>query len=431
MSQRYCILLLIGLIGLRLCAVENAAPMTLSLQEAEEMALKSHPKISVATLQALAAHEAEKGARATYFPTVAANVTAVGNRDDNTRLAAGFLNNPSVFERAAMGITVSQVITDFGRTANLAATARFNAKASDQQMAVTRAQIRLQTDLAYFAGLEALAFRRVATETVTSRQRLFDQVSALAANQLRSELDVSFARVSLNEGKLMLSSASNEVMAATARLEALVGRASPAGFLLKEIESGGSVEVSAESLISSALQNRPDLLQLRLQRDAAARFSLAEKALSHPVISAMGGLGLIPIHDSRMQDSYAAAGVNLNLPLFTGGLYHARQREAELKAAALEANLKDAENSVIRDVRIAWLSVNNAVERRKLSRELLENATKSFALAQARYNAGSSSMVELGQAELARTSAEIALSNANYDLLAQESLLSYQSGTWH
>lgn len=394
------------------------------------MALKSHPKISVTALQALASRETAKEVRAAYFPTISGNVTAAGTTDDNTRLAAGMLNNPSVFERAALGITVSQIITDFGRTANLAASARLNTKAADEQTAATRAQIKLQTDLAFLADLQSMALQRVAIETVRSRQRFFDQVSALASNQLRSELDLSFAKVSLNEGKLLLSKASNDVLAADARLAALVGTNGRDRFELKEIQAQAPNVPNVEGLIASALKNRPDLLQMRFQRDAAARFAHAEKALSYPVISALGGVGLIPIHDSRMQDQYAAAGVNLNLPFFNGGLYHSRQREAEFKLAAFSENLRDAENSVIRDVRIAWLAANNAAERKTISQELLSNATKSFALAQARYNAGSSSIVELGQAELNRISAEIAVSSANYELLAQQSLLSYQSGAW-
>ena len=62
----------------------------------------------------------------------------------------------------------------------------------------------------------------------------------------------------------------------------------------------------------------------------------------------------------RDPDNYAAAGLTLNLPLFAGGLYYARQKEAELRAKAADESVRDAENNAIRDVRIAWLNARNA-----------------------------------------------------------------------
>src|SRR5262249_8499974 len=151
----------------------------LSLQEAEQTALQNHPKISVANLQALSAKEVVKEVRSAFFPTLAGNVTAVGNADENnTRIAAGALNNPSIFERAALGLNFTQLITDFGRTANLTASSKLRAKAEEENKQATRAQILLEVDSAYFAALEAQSVLRVAQQTVTARKLLLDQVSA-------------------------------------------------------------------------------------------------------------------------------------------------------------------------------------------------------------------------------------------------------------
>ena len=69
-----------------------------------------------------------------YFPTVSVNAVAVGTAGNNTRLEAiGALNNPSIFDRNAEGLMVSQLITDFGRTANLTGSARLRAEAQQQR----------------------------------------------------------------------------------------------------------------------------------------------------------------------------------------------------------------------------------------------------------------------------------------------------------
>src|SRR5437764_9365332 len=104
------------------CAVAQPA-IHLSLNEAEALAVKNHPALSAAQLNALAANQVTIEAGAARYPQLTANLTGAGAAD-GTRLAAGFLNNPTVFNRAAAGLTIGQMITDFGRTSNLVEAAR-------------------------------------------------------------------------------------------------------------------------------------------------------------------------------------------------------------------------------------------------------------------------------------------------------------------
>lgn len=90
--------------------------------------------------------------------------------------------------------------------------------------------------------------------------------------------------------------------------------------------------------------------------------------------------------------------------------------------------LRDAENTVIQDVRNAGLNVNYAYERLDLTQKLLANATQAFNLAQARYKLGSSSIVKLSQSQLDQTSAQIANTSAKYEYEIQRAILSFQMG---
>jgi outer membrane protein len=403
---------------------------SLTLREAHETALHNHPQISVAELRALAARQVTRQIKSAFFPNLSANVVAVGTAEDNTRLAAvGGLNNPSIFERNAEGLILSQMITDFGRTANLSKSARSHAEAEENNAMATREQILLQVDAAFYGALEAQVVTRVAEQTVATRKLLFDQVTALASNKLRSELDASFARVNLEEGRLLLSKAQNDLQASFTRLSTLMGLQGPKSYLLIEEPLPPAPSTNASQYVEQALQSRPDLLRFRRERDAAREFAHAENALSYPTISAVGSAGVVPIHGPQLPDSYAAGGLVLNLPIFTGGLFSARQREAALRAHAAEESLRDAENSVIRDVHLAWLNAQNAFERLAITRQLLENAGRSFDLAQARYKNGISSIVELNQAELSLISAQISLATTQYEYLIQRSALNFQIGT--
>lgn len=405
-------------------------PQLLTLSEAHQAALKNHPRISVADLRALAARQVTREARSGFFPNVYGSVVAVGTARENTRLAAiGGLNNPSIFERNAEGLTVSQLITDFGRTANLTGSARLRAQAEENNAQATREQVLLEVDAAYYQALQAQAVARVANQTIATRQSFLDQVTALATNKLRSELDVSFARVNLEESKLLLSKAQNDLEAAFSALSTVMGMRQPKTYQLAEEPLPPDISTNAYPFVEQALQDRPDLLRLRNERDASLRFAKAERDARFPTIAAVGSAGVLPIHDPQLPDNYAAAGLTLNLPLFAGGLYSARQKEAELRAKAADENLRDAENNAIRDVRVAWLNARNAYDRLGITSRLVENAKRVFALAKARYDVGSNSIVELNQAQLEEISAEIEYENTKYEYLLRLSALNFQTGS--
>jgi len=342
---------------------------------------------------------------------------------------AGGLNNPSVFDRAAGGLGISQLITDFGRTANLTASSRFQAQAENQNANVTREQVLLQADTAYFNALAAQAVLRVAQQTFTTRQLLLDQVTALATNKLRSELDVSFAQVELEQARLLVEKSQNDADAAMAMLSTALGYREFHQFQLVEQSPPATPATNnIADLVQTALSQRPELLSLRDERDSAVRFAKAERDSRLPTVAAVGVAGDAPTHDSHLPDDYAAGGVQLSLPLFAGGFYVARQHEAELKAQSEDALLRSVEDNVIRDVRIAWLNVNNALEQLHTTGELVRNASEAYDLAQARYNTGISSIVELSEAQLNLTSAQIANTGARYSVLIQQANLNYQLG---
>ena len=69
----------------------------------------------------------------------------------------------------------------------------------------------LDVNRAYFDVLHAQATVKVAEQTVSARQTLDDQVTELARNKLRSQLDVSFADVNVSEAKLLLLRAQDSV----------------------------------------------------------------------------------------------------------------------------------------------------------------------------------------------------------------------------
>ncbi len=310
--DRVCWAVLAGL-ALSSAGAEELPPLT--LEEAHETALRNHPLISVADLKTLASQQVLKEVRSGFFPNLSANAVAVGTTENNTRLSAiGALNNPAIFDREAQGLVISQLITDFGRTANLTGSAKLRAQAAANSAQATREQILLAVDGAFYSAQQAQAVTQVARQTVTARQVFLEQVTALVSKGVKSDLDLSFAKVNLEDARLLLSKAQNDLDAAFAQLSNLLGLRESRAYHLVEEPMPPEVATNVANFVEQALSYRPNLLSLRNQREAALKQARAERDARFPTVAAVGSAGLAPIRDSALPDNYAAAGVIVSLP---------------------------------------------------------------------------------------------------------------------
>ncbi len=399
----------------------------LNVKDAEALALKNNPAISVARLSALASEQVTREVRSNLWPQAYGNLTAV-DAENNSRITAGGLNNPIVYTRAAGGATVSQLITDFGHTTNLVAGARLQARADEQSAAATKQDILVAVDQAFYNALQTHAVLRVAEQTVASRQLLSDQVSALTRSKLKSDLDLSFANVNLAQAKLLYLDALNNDKASMAALSAILGYATLETFeLVNDTETLAPPPADVDPLIADAFAKRPEILALEFQSESAEKLHRAEHDQFYPTISALGTFGDSPVRDDRIYGPYAAAGVNVEIPVFNGFLYSAKSREADLRAQATRQRLNDLRNRIARDVRTSWLEANTAFDRVSVSEQLLAQANQALDLAQTRYKLGLSSIVELSQAQLQQTQAEIGSAQAGYQYRLALSVLRYQT----
>ena len=403
------------------------ARMRLTLKQAEGLAVQNNPRITGAHLEALAVQQVIRETRSSYWPTAVTNLTAVDSQT-NSRIAAGGLNNPIIFERAAGGAAVRQLITDFGHTSNLVASSRYSAKAADQSALATREQILLATDQAFFGVLQAQAVLRVAEQTVSARQVVTDQVQALAKSALKSELDLSFAQVNLAQAKLLLLDAQNNEKASQAALAALLGYVTGQEFEI--VDEGGAIAPPppvVDDLIQQAMQDRPELQAAHFLYQSAESLRKAARDSMLPTISAAGAVGGTPVRDFHLAPWYGAVGVNMEIPVFNGFLFSAREKEADLRAQADQQRFLDLRNNIARDVRTSWLNANTAYDRLDVTNQLLKQANLALDLAQTRYKLGLGSIVELSQAQLQQTQAEIAQAQAGYEYRLALSVLHYQT----
>jgi outer membrane protein len=402
----------------------------LTREDAERMALTNNPRVSVSHLLALAEHQVVRQARSGELPQLQGSITAQ-DANDASRVSSGSLSASRLFTRAGAGINFSQLISDFGHTTNLVASSKLQERAQQANVLATREDIVLITDQAFYNTLEAQALLQVAKQNVGLRQATQSQVNQLTQNKLRSTLDLTFANVNLSQAQLLQLDAQNNADAAMAALDEVLGLEHPMQYILVDnAKTNPPPPPDEQTLIDLAIKQRPDLQSLDLTRQSQEKFSRAQRDQMFPTISAIGTVGTTPIRNDQYYVSSwdGAIGANLNIPIFNGFLYSAQAREAQFQAQATGQQTRELKDRIVRDVQTAWLDANNAFRRLGVTAELLNQANQSLALAQTRYKLGLSSIVELSQAQLQQTEAEITNTNAQYQYRLTLAALNFQTG---
>lgn len=409
-------------------APDNAPRLTLT--DAEQMAIKNNPRVTIGHLLALAQHQVVRATRSAELPTATAALTAV-EAEDATRISAGSLTSSRIFTHAGAGGGVTQLITDFGRTGNLVSSSKLQEKAQNASALATTEDIVIATDQAFYDALQAQALLRVAQQNVDTRQTTDTQVGSLTRNKLKSTLDLSFADVNLSQSKVMLLNAQDNAQATMAALDAVLGLDHHLRYhLVERAEPLAPPPPDPDQLTQLALQQRPDLQSLNYRQQADVKYSHAERDQMLPSISASGTLGSVPIRPAQyyVTNWWGGVGVNMSIPVFNGFLYSSQAKEASLRAQAASEQTRDLRDRIVRDVRTAWLDANTAYQRVSVTADLLKQANLALGLAQTRYQLGLSSIVELSQAQYQQTDAAIGNTNAIYAYRLALATLNYQIG---
>jgi outer membrane protein len=355
-----------------------SASTTLTLAQAESIAVANQPRLLAAQLRTRAAGERVREARSGLFPTIAFNATGVAVADTGTSTAAGALATSSISDRFAYGGNLVQLVTDFGRTSALVGAERSLADAQKDMTTLTAAQIRLNVRSAYFQVMGAEAVLHAAREAQGNRQLIVRQISALAGSQLRSTLDVSFASVLESEAELAVVRAESSVQQQRTRLATAMGQAQAVTATLVEEQLPSQLPLDPSSFLAQADLQRADLNAAISQQDAASRFAESERRLSYPTLNALGAAGQIPFHDRTLQGNHAAAGFNLSIPVFNGGLFAARRTEAELESDARTRDVEEVKLEVNEQVQNDWSQAMEAYRSLDVSTRLVARSKESL-----------------------------------------------------
>ncbi len=236
---------------------------------------------------------------------------------------------------------------------------------------------------------------------------------------------------SFSQAKLLLLDAQNGQQASMAALNNVLGSEQDQQYTLVDETTGNPPPApdDPEAMVKAAFTARPDLAALNDTYISARQYATAERDLWMPTVSALLGGGGTPVRDDLIESSwYLGAGANVNIPVFNGFLYNAEEKEAKLRAQAAQENVRNLRDTIARDVRTAVLNAQTAYLRITVTQQLLDQANFALDLASARYKIGLSGIVEISEAQLNQTEAEIANTNARYSYQTALAVVRYEIG---
>lgn len=435
------ILLTLLLAGVPDRAAGDEAGGNLSLDQAISDALKEHPSVKQFRENMAASREAIGVARANYFPQAnfvaqysygnsfsgsGSRFSSIGSSGGSTGGLSGAATIPSVAETHfySYQFQANQLLYDFGKTPGTVGQSRATFKGSEQDYFGTRQQVVLDLRTAYFGYLAARRAMKVQEETVRQNQELTKQAQGFYQVGLRAKIDVTKAEANLYQAEANLIRAKNEVELARVTLMNALGIKT---WPYKDVED--VLEVTPhlrplEELLAQATERRPELQKNRSQQEFSQAAIKVARAGYFPTFSSNAAYGWQTIDQPfSNQPSNWFVGASMNLPLFNGLL---TQYSVSKSKAQLRANVQNYEvlrQNTTKEVTQAHLNVKSGWELIRATKKALEAARENLRLAWGRYQAGVSTIIEVTDAQVQFSQADLNFVQALYNYRVFEAQL--------
>jgi outer membrane protein len=421
-------------------------PAQLSLHEAEQTALRNQPTVR----QAHGLYEAAEGkveeARAGYLPQVTVTGTwerTTGNYTTRpgalpTNLTTGMGGGSGTMVMAAptpvswdpkynffqLNAGASQLIWDFGQTSNKWASAGASRDAAIDNTRTAALQTLINVRRAYFTARADRDLVAVADETMRNQQKHVEQTQAFVRTGIQPDINLATVQTALANAKVQLVTAQNNLAVAEAQLAQAMGVSVGARYALsdQELPAVPGEDGPTAPLVERAEKNRPELANLVNQRRAQELTVSSFKGAYGPALSAIGNISETGTQFYSLAPNWYV-GLGLTWNLLQGGLTRGQIREAKGTLENLSGQEQALRLQVQVDVEQGRLGVQAAKASIGAADEALVNARSQLTLAEKRYEHGLGSAVELGDAQVAYTSAEAQVVQAKFNLAAARAQL--------
>jgi outer membrane protein len=408
-------------------AVVAATTGVLTLDDALRNAAQHQPQLMQARANTLVYQARANEARAALLPQVNGNASWIRQTNNSTPGAfqgsgatGGFTPPAPSIDNSnfwRFGLTVTQQIYDFGQTIERYRSAREVAEAQKAGEVNINEQVALQVRTAFFSARAYKATVQVAQQAMANYQRHLDQISGFVKVGTRPEIDLAQARTDLANSRVQWVTAVGSYNTAKAQLNQAMGVEQSWDYDVAD-ETLPPIDVeerSLDDLVNEAKKTRPDVVALERQ----------VRAQQLAVRGAYGGFGPSINASTSITDAGGditnlgwnlSAGVSVSWPIFSGFLTWETVKEQKALVTVAQAQLELQKQQVRYDVETARLAINTAKANIAATGEAVANAQERLRLAEGRYQAGVGNAIELGDAQIAFTTAQGQRVTAEYNL---------------
>ena len=429
------LLMMILLSALSFSAAE--AQMTLSLDQAIEIALSDNPTIVIAGLEVERYDYVKKQTVASLYPKVDISGQysyALRKQEMAQGISFGGKNTINATASISLPLFVPSVYRQMKLNDTQMAMAVESARASRIDMiAAVRA--------AYYNVLLAEQSMTVLNAAIKTTEEVVENTKNLYDAGLAAEYDYITAQVQLSNLKPQVIQAQNGIDLTKRQLKMYLSIPEET-----EISVVGSLDDFRDAVLLDAdysvdLTNNTTMKTLELQSELLEHQEKLIQTTRMPTIAAFGQISYIGQEPSNLgglmgggasQASVTRAagdpklwwqypislGAQISIPIFSGFSKTNQLREVRNQQAQLEIQREYAERGIMLQVQA---SVNNLITAREtmMANELtVEQAQKAYDISLTRYNAGAGTILELNNSQLTLTQAQLNYSQSIYDYLS-------------
>ncbi len=419
------------LVALAVAVVTAQAQMTLTIDDAVQIALSENPTIKVAELEV----ERYDYVRKTTFGSLLPQISVSGDFTrtlKNQSMAEGFTlgseqyNTISASADATLALFAPAVYRTMKMNKIEAAAAVESARSSRIDMVAAVKQSFYNILLAQKSLTVMESSYQTAKQTVDETQIKYD-------NGVASEYDLLTAQVQLSNIEPTIIQLRSSIEIAKDLLKMYLSIPDDVTIeVVGELESMKSEAIGSFTTISTDISENSTLKSIDLQSEILAQSKKVSNAARLPTLAAwgsytytgnnMGSFDLTGSGTSTTDNSYfwqgpAYVGLSLSVPIFSGlsNSYRSKQITNQIEQLSLQRTY--TEESIKLSVRTAISDLITAREQMLAQQVVVEQATKAYSISDVRYKAGAGTILELNSASLSQTQAELNYSQAIYDLL--------------
>ncbi|MCQ2410075.1 MAG: TolC family protein [Elusimicrobiaceae bacterium] len=394
----------------------------LTLEDCIRIALENSPSAVSAQLGIQEAHIQLNLARGEFLPTASAGASQNYTVSNPAGGSTSDHGNSNVYAQAQLAISG---ITDKVRAVKI------------QQLAVEQAQQTLDGQInsitrnvkrAYYALLSAVKTVDIRLKSRDLYQQQYDRASEFYSEGLRPKVDVTTAEVNLNNEKLRLIRAQNAVKTASANLASVMGVTTPNPLQVADVDLMEAVDIPFDQAVQTAYKNRPDVLSAQTNAKIGQIRVNQAKAGYLPTLSFSAGFTKYD-NNFALDNEETKLMVSLDVPIFSAFKTYNGVKQARVNLAKINNNNRSLFNDVFLEVQNAYIAMQEAEQSVPIAELNVEKAKENLDLAQGRYNEGIGDVIELKDAEVAYTDAELSLLTARYDYASAVADLKQAMGT--